>query len=284
MLSHFTLSKPFLTGTHPDSTSPRSWWFIFAETKILVQSSNSGPPAICEKSPEQLGVKPVFIKYFGRYDDINCFTAYLERSQDLPGDTEFRELRSLFELFDYDVFALAGRAIQIVHWFRDHQFCGRCGNTMADHTKEITRHCPSCGLHSYPRLSPAVIMSVIRDGKILLARSPHFPSGMYSTLAGFVEPGETLEEAVHREVFEEVGITVQNIRYIASQPWPFPHSLMVGFTADYIAGEIKIDGEELVEAAWFAPHELPKLPSKISISRLLIEQYAEKCGTGTIPR
>ena len=136
--------------------------------------------------------------------------------------------------------------------------------------------CPKCDLHSYPRLSPSIIVLVEKGDEILLARSPHFPPGLYSTLAGFVEPGETAEEAVSREVFEEVGIQVKNIRYQLSQPWPFPHSLMLGFNAEYMAGEIKIDGVEIEDAHWYNINNLPKLPIYASIARWLINQFIDK--------
>jgi NAD+ diphosphatase len=146
---------------------------------------------------------------------------------------------------------------------------------MVDRSAELARECPNCDLVSHPRLSPAVIMAVTRHDKILLARSPRFPEGMYSTLAGFVEPGETLEEAVSREVLEETGIEVADIRYVSSQPWPFPHSLMIGFTAIYAGGEIHIDGKEIEAAGWFTVNDLPSLPSKISIARLLIDNFID---------
>ncbi len=144
---------------------------------------------------------------------------------------------------------------------------------MENRKTELARICPACGFISFPRLSPAVIMSIIKEDHILLARSPRFPSGMYSTLAGFVEPGETLEEAVKREVREEVNIRIGNISYVASQPWPFPHSIMIGFSADYAGGEIEIDGDEIEDAGWFSVEDLPILPSKITIARLLIDRF-----------
>ena len=131
---------------------------------------------------------------------------------------------------------------------------------------------------SFPRISPAIIVLVERDGKALLARSPRFKEGLFSTLAGFVEPGETLEDAVRREVKEEAGIDVKNIRYFGSQPWPFPDSLMVGFTAEYAGGEIKIDDNEILDARWFSAEDMPEIPGKISIARALIDYFLEKAG------
>jgi NAD+ diphosphatase len=148
---------------------------------------------------------------------------------------------------------------------------------MENRKTELAKICPACGFVSFPRLSPAVIMSIIKNDHILLARSPRFPPGMFSTLAGFVEPGETLEEAVKREVREEVNIRISNISYVASQPWPFPHSIMIGFSATYLDGEIEVDNDELEDARWFSVRDLPVLPSRITIARLLIDNFIKNC-------
>ncbi|MBU1564412.1 MAG: NAD(+) diphosphatase [Proteobacteria bacterium] len=279
MNSPFALRTPFVSGVHPHESTTCSWWFIFEKSRLLVQSPENESVAICTKDPEQLGLQPIFTRYLGKYATANCFVAALgDDHPELPG-MEFRDLRSLFGTLDDDIFCLAGRAIQIVHWHREHRFCGKCGSIMVDRRTELARKCPNCNFISYPRLSPAVIMSVIRDDSILLARAPRFPAGMYSTLAGFVEPGETLEEAVSREVFEEVAISISNVQYVASQPWPFPHSLMIGFTSTYASGDIRIDNQELEDAGWFSVAELPVLPSKISISRLLIDNFIKRFDT-----
>ena len=146
----------------------------------------------------------------------------------------------------------------------------------ADKQDERAKICQQCGLVNYPRVSPAIIVAVIKDDQILLARSGRFPGGFFSVLAGFVEPGESLEACVKREVFEETGIAVQNIRYFGSQPWPFPDSLMVGFTAEYAGGDIQIDGREIVAADWYSRDNLPNIPPGISIARQLIDWFAEK--------
>lgn len=162
-------------------------------------------------------------------------------------------------------------ASHLHYWRTTHQFCGVCQQKMQDKNDERARICQSCGFVAYPRISPCIIVVISNGKKILLARSPHFPSEVYSALAGFVEPGESLEQAVHREVKEEVGINIKDIRYFGSQPWPFPDSLMIAFTAEYESGSIIIDGKEIEDAAWFDPDKLPKLPSSYSISRRLIE-------------
>jgi NAD+ diphosphatase len=189
----------------------------------------------------------------------------------------FVGLRKLFGRLDDDVFGTAMRTVQIVAWDRDNQFCGRCGNSMEVREYERAKFCPSCGLTRYPRISPAIIVAVVKDGnKLMMARNHRYPAGWYSVLAGFVEPGETLEDTVAREVREEVGIEVSDISYFGSQPWPFPDSLMVAFTAAYAGGDIVIEEEELEDARWFTLAQMPDLiPSKMSISRRLIDWFIE---------
>ncbi len=170
-----------------------------------------------------------------------------------------------------------GRAVQLVEWARCHRYCGRCGTETVDSPGERARRCARCGLLAFPRLAPAVIMLVERDdGRALLARNARWRGDMYSCLAGFVEPGETVEAAVRREVREEVGIAVDDLRYHGSQPWPFPHSLMLGFHARYAGGDIRCDGSEIADARWFAPDELPELPGPISIARWLIDDWVAR--------
>jgi len=163
-----------------------------------------------------------------------------------------------------------------VDWDRNHQYCGRCGSATADRQEERAKICPRCGLTAYPRISPAVIVAITRGEKILLARAHRFPYAMYSVIAGFVEAGESLEQCVRREIAEEVGITVKNLRYFGSQSWPFPNSLMVAFTAEHAGGEIRIDPSEIMDARWFTAADLPRIPDKASISRRLIDWFVDR--------
>jgi NAD+ diphosphatase len=189
-------------------------------------------------------------------------------------------LRGLYAQLTEEEFGVAGRAVQIATFAVTHRFCGSCGQPALRDGIERCVRCQHCDLVFYPRVSPAIIVLVRRGEQALLARSGRFTTGFYSTLAGFVEPGESLEQTLGREVFEEVGIQVDNIRYFGSQPWPFPHSLMVAFTADYAGGELRPDGVEIEEARWFDPEELPKLPGSISISRRLIDTVAGRLMRG----
>ncbi len=187
-----------------------------------------------------------------------------------PGD----HLMMLWSAVDELTWTLAGRAVQLVEWARTHRFCGRCGTPTEPAGGERAMRCPACSLLAFPRLAPAVITLVTRDdGCALLARGRSFGMPMYSCLAGFVEPGETLEQAVHREVAEEVGIRLRSVQYWGSQPWPFPHSLMVGFTASYESGELVLDESEIVDANWYRPDDLPNIPPGMSIARRLIDDW-----------
>ncbi len=193
-----------------------------------------------------------------------------------PPGYELLGLRRAYPLLSEVEFRLAGAAFQKLDWLRTSRFCSRCGHPTRRHARQEAMECVVCGQLHFARVEPAVIVLVEREGRILLARSPHFRGGFYSTLAGFVEPGESLEECVHREIMEEVGIRVGGLRYFGSQPWPFPRSLMVGFTASYESGEIRPDPVEIEDARWFPPDDLPPLPPKMSIARRLIDDFLDR--------
>lgn len=184
---------------------------------------------------------------------------------------------------DVDRFRMLGFAAQIGTWANHHRFCGSCGQPMRQHPTERAMQCDSCGIHHYPRISPSMIVLVTRGDELLLARSPRFAPGVYSTLAGFVEPGESVEQCVRREVHEEVGVSIHEPRYICSQGWPFPHSLMLGFHAEYASGDIVMQPEEIEDAGWFYIHDLPGLPAPKSIARYLIELYLARRLGGAEP-
>jgi NAD+ diphosphatase len=207
--------------------------------------------------------------YLGTLDGRECWS--LAAGDDHPG--AFVDLRMLYGQVDEVTWTVAGRAVQLVAWERTHRYCGGCGTATESAPGERAKRCPACGLLAFPRLAPAVIVLVTRGDEVLLARNANFPAQMYSTIAGFVEPGETLEEAVRREVREEVGVDVDDVRYFASQPWPFPHSLMIGFTATWTAGDIAIDEREIADAQWFHRRSLPTIPPPMSIARRLIDSF-----------
>lgn len=189
---------------------------------------------------------------------------------------DFRELRSLFSCLDSGFYEIALLATHLVEWEKACQFCSRCRGMMQSRSDIRAKECTACGRMEFPRICPAIIVLVEKGDTALLARSPRFRSDMFSVLAGFVEPGESLEQAVHREVKEETGIAIHNVTYFGSQPWPFPDSLMIGFTAQYESGEIRIDGEEICEAGWYKADSLPPIPGRLSIARQLIDYFVNK--------
>ena len=237
---------------------------------------NNQPPLVpSARNLEELGILPVRTLYLGTLVGKPCFSAELSPESQTPAGMSFSDLRSAYTVIDEDLWILAGRAIQIVAWDQTHQYCGRCGQRTESLAEERAKRCPACGFLSFPRLSPAVITAVFKDDKILLSRNSAFPRRWYSINAGFVEPGETLEECVRREIKEEVGIEIRNIKYFGSQSWPFPNSLMLGFTADWAGGDPLPDGKEITEAGWFTAANMPDIPSRISISREIIDWYLE---------
>ncbi|SHF73418.1 NAD+ diphosphatase [Modicisalibacter ilicicola DSM 19980] len=194
------------------------------------------------------------------------------------GEPQWPSAREWLARLPESRFPLISTALQVVAWQRDHRFCGRCGQASERVNGEFAMQCPACGHRNYPRISPCIITLVTCGKDLLLARSPRFPPGRYSTLAGFIEPGETAEDAVRREVHEEVGLTLGEVTYYRSQAWPFPHSLMLGFFAEATSRRIRIDGTEIVDAAWYTPHRLPQLPPPYSIARALIEAHLRAVG------
>lgn len=250
-------------------------WFIFYRSKLLIRLEGDDIDMLCYDDIGSLDLNIKHSNYIGTLDGRNCYCGeLLQDIQNIKG-MEFKELRALISVLDRDTSALIGRAFQIVEWDRTNQYCGRCGSRVVAKQDERAKLCPECGYLSYPRISPAIIVAVVKDDSILLAHNSNFKSGVYSIIAGFVEPGETFEECVAREVKEEVGIGIKNIKYFGSQPWPFPHSVMVGFTAEYACGEIKPDGVEISDAAWFNKKNLPKIPSGGSIARRLIDWFVD---------
>lgn len=257
----------------PGKRESEAIWFAFQNGQLLMFEDADGclVPQLQEFS--SLGIPIESEHYLGTFHGQDCYALSISADIELPEPYFLQEMRRLAMEVDESIFSLAGRAIQVIQWDRDHQFCSRCGTSTEQHETDRAKCCPRCGYTQYPRISPCIITLITRGEYILLGRSPNWPLDMFSTLAGFVEPGETLEEAVHREVMEEVNIRITELQYMGSQPWPFPHSLMVGFYAEYNGGEIEVDGIEIEDAQWFHVSELPRIPPKGSISRTLIDNY-----------
>jgi NAD+ diphosphatase len=270
----------FIAGIEPPADrKEKALWFIFREREVLLNFSRN--PGIIPKllNPNELGLSGIREQYLGTLEKIHCYSAELPENIEAPNGMRFVDLRQAYSEMSEGCFALVNKAVQIMEWDRTNQFCSRCGSKTSQKSGERGKACPDCGELFYPRISPAVIVLIRKGHEVLLARAPHFPQDMYSLIAGFVEPGETAEEALIREVKEEVGIEVKNIKYFGTQAWPFPNSLMIGFTAEYSSGALKPDGLEIEDAQWFsADKKLPVLPGKISISRKLIDSFLKEEG------
>ncbi|TEW54623.1 NAD(+) diphosphatase [Psychromonas sp. RZ22] len=256
-----------------------AWWFILSEGKLVALDKGDFIPfGNIEELPFPEGITANKV-LLGKYQEQPCYLIEVENSLDV-GLGEYVTLRSLLGRMDDLLFDMAGRAFQISLFYKTHQFCGQCGQTMQKIDWEIAMKCYHCQHRTYPRVSPCIIVAIRKHKKILLAlhnRHQKSDRPIYTTLAGFTEAGETLEACVEREVFEEVGLKIKNIQYVTSQPWPFPHSLMMGFTADYDSGEINVDPHELIAANWYDIDDLPLIPRHGTIARKLIEKTLKRC-------
>jgi NAD+ diphosphatase len=253
-------------------------YFAFRGRDLLVLPDGPRARVPDEARWPALGLHPV------RQNDVGVAGGQRVLAVELPDDaappagTSIENLRRLFGRLDDESYRRALRAVQIVAWDRNHQVCSRCGAPVERVAGELAKRCAPCDLTFYPRLSPAVIVLVERGDTVLLGRNARFPGAMYSTLAGFVEPGETLEEAVAREIREEAGVEVRAVRYFGSQPWPFPDSLMVAFTAEYAGGDLRPEPSELADAGWFRADAMPVVPPRLSIARALIDAWVRRQG------
>lgn len=276
------LGHDFLPLNSPRSAEDpaQSLCFIFIGNALLLSQAEQGQSRL-PRGYEWTEWAAQFIiesrLWLGYQGNQGCQAIALKPDHsDIPDGWALIPLRQSMQLLSRQYFGLAGRAYQMLQWEITHRFCGRCGHAMQHEAHERAKRCSQCGLVNYPRISPAVIMRITDGSRILLSRSPHFVSGMYSVQAGFVEAGETLEDAVIREVQEEVSLEIHNIQYFGSQPWPFPNSLMLAFTAEYAGGELRIQEPELEDAQWFELDKLPRLPSSTSIAYSLIEDFRQQ--------
>lgn len=259
--------------------SPDDRWIPVAGNRVLLATDADGEPPRPLRSAEvdALGDQIEARLVLGELGDATWWTAVVAKDFEPGDDQTLSDLRRLIPVLDDATFNIAGRATQVADWHRDNRYCGRCGGPMSTSDSDRAMVCPDDGYRAYPRLSPAVIVLIERDdGRALLARNVNFPMPMYSTLAGFVEPGESLEDTIIREMREEVGVEVSNLRYYASQPWPFPNSLMLGFIATYAGGEIVPEEGEIADAQWFSTDDLPMIPPKASIARALIDDWISR--------
>ena len=266
---HTPVSFTPLMAPQPDA-DPLT--FVFHRERLLLREADLALPSAAALAA--LGVDPARAHPLGLWGGRYCQVLWVDDERVPDAAHAYRGLRSLFNAVDDDFLGLAGRAAQIAEWARSHRYCGTCATPMALAPGERCFKCPACGMVAYPRISPAMMVLIRKGDSVLLAMHTQSPSKRFSPLAGFLEAGESIEEAVHREVMEEVGLRVHNLEYFMSQSWPFPHSLMIAFTADYLDGEIRVDESEIAEARWFGPDdEWPETPSTVSISALLVNAH-----------
>ncbi|CAG0960952.1 NAD+ diphosphatase [Burkholderiales bacterium] len=261
----------FISGIAPDPTATGAPLVLVLQASRVLVHADNGEPA-----PSSLAwttFEPRAERHcLGRLGERNCWLLLAPPDATAPAGLIWQGMRTLFGVWPTALLAVLTRALEVAEWSRSHRYCGVCGSPTTDLPGERARHCPGCGHSAYPRLSPAVMVLVRRGDQVLLARGARFKAPIFSALAGFVEAGESLEDTLHREVREEVGIEVSDLEYFGSQSWPFPHSLMVAFRAQYAGGSLRPDGNEIIEAGWYSAGELPPLPSPASIARLLIDQ------------
>ena len=236
--------------------------FIFNENRQLYLNNDKQLP----ESIDNFNVN--FCLFIGTYKNRNAFVVNVDET------AEFYDLREVYEI-SHDMYHIAGKAVLVNDWYISHRFCGRCATPTQLDEKDMMLKCPSCGQVHYPRIAPAIIVAIRKGRELLMAKHSYHDNIRYALIAGFVEPGETIEEAVHREVLEEVGIKIKNLKYKKSQSWPFPNSLMLGFSAEYESGDIKVDGDEILKAKWFKKDEIIRYDSDISISDWLIQDFID---------
>ncbi len=258
----------------PGNRAEESYWFCYQNDRLMVKVQEGEANVPLLYGLDEIDIKPLRTQYLGKLNGVNCYSAELPLDMLWPENASFLNFIELHNLMEKEMYKVALNAQQIVAWEKDHQFCGRCGAKTERKEKERAMMCLDCGNLLFPRITPAIMVAIIRDNKILLAKNKTFPQNFYSVLAGFAEPGEQLEECVSREVKEEVGLEIKNIKYFGSQPWPLPNSLMIAFTADYAGSEIEVDGLEIVEAGWFSAEKLPRCPTgSLSIAGRIIDWF-----------
>ncbi len=252
-------------------------FYLFSKDRILVEVKDNAYIIPNREVIEKLDIEIKYIQCLGSYDGMNCYCGEIEEST--YSGYEFIDLRTYSKQVSHDDFLVSAKAILLLNHERENQKCGICGSQMIMKSSGNDRAmiCTNCDNMVWPKTAPAIIVAVTKGDKLLLAHNRMFPEGMYSVVAGFVEMGESFEQCVMREVYEEIGIKIQNVKYFGSQPWPFPNSMMIGFTAEYLEGDIKVDNDEIVDAKWFAKEDIPgKYRKSISISSELIDWFLNR--------
>lgn len=245
------------------STDEEAYYFVFNnDRKLYLNDNNDLSTAKTIDFTEY-----DFNFYIGRFKNKPCYVSNVDIDND--------NFHSLFEVYDinHSLYLMATRAVLVRDWYISHRYCGHCGSKNIIDDKDMMMKCPECGQVHYSRIAPAIIVAINKDDKLLMAKHSYHNKINYALIAGFVEAGESIEEAVYREVKEEVGINIKNVSYVKSQSWPFPNSLMLGFTAEYESGDILVDGDEILKAKWFNKNEIKLYDSDISISDWLVKNF-----------
>lgn len=268
----------FKMSVKPERTvdQDKAYFFVFKNDQLLLFSGEHQYRIPGKADLTALDLQDINRHYLGTLGENPCYAVDLSLGEKIPGEVNYTGLREVFGLIDEELFRVASYAYQILHWDRTHQYCSICGARTGYGSGDRAKVCMKCGSIYYPRIAPAVIVAVCKGNKLLLVRNKRFKHNFYSVIAGFVEAGESLEECLVREVKEEAGIEVKNITYFGSQSWPFPNSLMIGFTAEYASGELKLDGKEIADAGWFSPESFPQIPGPVSIARQLIDAFVNQ--------
>ena len=258
-----------------DQDQPHQW-LIFQDDKLIIKRDKGiSLPGNLERQALQHDLTREHL--LGEFNGIKIYCAEITTITILDITYDAIPFREALNVLGDDWFTVVSKAFTIINWDRNHQFCGRCGHPTTHNQTLFDRECTHCHLHFYPRISPSIIVLIQKGDELLMARSPHFSKGVYGLIAGFVEAGESVEEAVHREVYEETQLRVKNLRYFGSQTWPFPDSLMIGFFADYDSGDLIIDPTEIEEAGWYHYNNLPGRPnSKVSIASNMLDHYLKQ--------
>ena len=242
--------------------SDDAYYFIFNNKReVYLTADNTLPNELLNDNFD-------FKLYIGKFKNKDTFVVNVDNKN------SFYDLKEVYDI-DKDIYLMATRAVLVRDWYINHQYCGKCGTKTVLDEKDMALKCPSCGQMHYSRIAPAIIVAIRKGDELLMAKHSYHETIRYALIAGFVEAGESIEEAVHREVAEEVGIKIKNLKYQKSQSWPFPNSLMLAFTAEYDSGDIKVDGDEIVKAKWFKKDEIIRYDSDISISDWLIQNFIE---------
>ena len=269
---------PTFIRAYPPSqpVADRAYWLPFIKNEMFV-AQHEGQMTLIQADNQEMQslLKPQEVLYIGTLNGIPCMTCEVEADIVIPEAWHALSLWGLFERLDEVAYAVVGYALQLLYWRRTSRFCPVCGHVPQDEVGTWGRHCPNCGHTAYPHVTPA-ILALVHDGgeRMLLTHKPGWGK-RYSCVAGFTEPGESLEECVQREVFEELGVEVTDVQYVGNQPWPFPHQLMVGYTARYVSGTIRLEEQELDDAMWFSIDDLPDMPPPLSLAHTMIKTWVD---------